>query len=524
MAREAFRSAAIAFYEKAESANCLDVVKDLTQIPPWHVEDNEMVQESMEKEPTYLPRHWVVKLAILVGAWQRISIADMKDNSIAGAFLEHRGNANLNDMILQAQEADRLAVSKTLPALVADVYLAKQDFGKATRLYIVANDMDSASTATMGAVFEAKTGQGDIVAVIESWKGHIHEARKSVKELLLLFEDPTKFTKNAQQIVQTFGKVIVRQAISYSRADVLLLHTFDSNVFADDVQNALVERFRQKPIEIIRWYANHGDRMHATEFATSNLSQWTNEELMGIIMGEFEMRPDSLNDEVEKRGIFLDAAKVCLQGSSLELSRAEHFSNKALTSIDATTTNKNSLLAMWTPLLSNPNVRNKLTKQKQSQTKISMIYLLLNLFDDPGSTGRHFGNRCMTLLGQAIVKEAVNAKKFSATDRFKILCLFDKDAFASEKPAETPKKKSSPTKQDPKTKPETNMGAPNFSVGERVRVVGLQTAVGKKMNGVSVGMKQPIVVYSGFLIFDHLLNCFFAPFSTAPWGDHTRQE
>ena len=56
------------------------------------------------------------------------------------------------------------------------------------------------------------------------------------------------------------------------------------------------------------------------------------------------------------------------------------------------------------------------------------------------------------------------------------------------------------------------MTTTKFSVGKRVRLVGLQTAVGKKMNGVSVGMKQPIVVYSSFLIFDHLLNCFFADF------------
>lgn len=413
----------------------------------------------------------------------------MKDKSIAGAFLGHRGNKELHDMVLQAQEADRLVVSKTLPALVADVYLARQEFAKAIRLFVAARDIDSATKATMGAVIEAKTGQGDIVAVIESWKGHTQEARKNVKELLLLFENPAKATKNARQVMQTFGPVILRQAISYASADVLLLHTFDSRVFAVDVEKVLAERFQQNPIQIVRWYANHGDRILATEFATSNLSQWTNEELLKTIMGEFDMRPDSLNDEVEKRGVFLEAARVCLQGSSLELPRAEHFSNKALTSIDATTTNKNSLLAMWMPLLSNPSVRNELKQQKQSQTKISKIYLLLNLFDDPDSTGRHFGNRCMTLLGEAIVKEAVDAKNFGVNDRYNILCLFDKDTFASEKPAQRPTKESSPTKQDPKTKPEATMGVPPFSVGQTVRVVGLQSAGGKKLNGVSIGLQ-----------------------------------
>ena len=277
-----------------------------------------------------------------------------------------------------------------------------------------------------------------------------------------------------------------------------MLHSFDSRAFEDDVKQALAERYQQNPIEIVRWYHDHNDRIHATEFAGADLSRWTTTELLQIIMGEFAMRPDGLVNEIELRGALLDGAKVCLKNSSWDLALAEELSNKALISVDATMANKEELLATWRPVLGDRRVKAEMRKQKESRAKVSKIFLLLNLFDDPETTGRDFGKACMTYLGKGLVKEALDAKgPYGAMDKYNILRQFDTKAFESEKPKEQPKpppkkQPKTPPKQEPKTKPkkddttEKQMGKPRFQTEQRVRVGGLESAAGKRLNGVSV--------------------------------------
>ena len=79
------------------------------------------------------------------------------------------------------------------------------------------------------------------------------------------------------------------------------------------------------------------------------------------------------------------------------------------------------------------------------------------MFNDPRRTGESFGKKCMSIFGEDIVRAAVSSKTYDKKDPYDVFRLYDEDAFESEK----------------------------FNVGDRVRLHSLQSATGKRLNGVS---------------------------------------
>lgn len=461
---------------------------------------NCIVEEALGKEPAHLSRKWAIKLAILVNAWHRLSVADMQDESVAEAFLGHRSDDGVKCMIREASETDRVAISKIVPALIGDYYMEIENFPIALQLYIAANDSDLASKATRNALSDAKKGKGDIVSVVKSWQlldQQPSSVKKdaTVKDLLLLFTDPAKVARSSgsrEKMMPSFGALVVRRAVEYAQADAIILHSFDQKAFAVDVERALMERFGESSIRAVRWYKEHNDKFHSMKLATTKLLRWTNPELLEVIVGELFMRPTRLEYEIERRGLLLDAVAVCLKDKSWDLAFAEKLSNKALISFDSTTANKIKLLdTWWTVSKLDDRVTAKLRQQKLSQKKISKIYLLLNLYDDPESAGINFGQHCMTKLGKIAVMDAVDllihemSKNSSnaSTLRYQILHRFDARAFESEKP-----KPEIKTKKQPETKKQPKEINPKQQLenGQRVRVDGLMSKEGKTLNGVSL--------------------------------------
>lgn len=498
LARVDFRSAVKAFFESAFYKNCLDVVCELSSLPPWEVDLNNIVEEALGKEPEHLSRKLAIKLAILVNAWHRLTVADMQDASVAEAFLEHRSDDRVKGMIREASEIDRVAISKIVPALIGDYYMEIQNFPTAIRLFIAANDSDLASKATRNALSDAQQGKGDIVSAVKSWQSLDQQPLSvkkdaTVKKLLLLFADPAKVARSSvsrEQMMPIFGALVVRRAVEYAQADATILHSFDQKAFAGDVERALMERFGESSIRVVRWYKEHNDKFHSMKLATAKLSRWTTPELLEIIVGELFMRPTGLEYEIERRGLLLDAVAVCLKDKSWDLAFAENLSNKALISFNSTTANKKELLATWwTVSKLDDRVKTKLRQQKLSPKKISKIYLLLNLYDDPESAGSNFGWHCMTKLGKIAVMDAVDFNnQYGAKLRYQILHRFDALAFESEKPIPKPEIK---TKKQPETKKQPKEINPKQKLenGQRVRVNGLMSKKGKTLNGRAGSVK-----------------------------------
>lgn len=85
------------------------------------------------------------------------------------------------------------------------------------------------------------------------------------------------------------------------------------------------------------------------------------------------------------------------------------------------------------------------------------------MFSDPQKTGRTLGKACMSSFGKDLVREAVFQKAYGEKPHYDVLRTYDESAFESEKP-----------------KPKVQ-----FEKGDRIRLHGLTSPAGRKMNGVS---------------------------------------
>jgi len=475
-ARDQFRISAQTFFEVNEFKLCLDVMKDLEGIDlKWEEVDSDILDDAVAKEPDHLPREWVVKFALIRNAWETIRLTDLQNKAFAKFLRGHKNEPWLKKLVRDCGYGDRASVALALPALVADYNLEQQQYSEALRLYLEARDGQSAIKATDMAVEEAKQHKGDLLRVVEHWKdyGGFNKAPdEKVRLLVSLFGDPGEAAKyNAVKLMHEFGPEIVRLAVkSHSDSDATVLHSFDRNVFEDDVLKALIHQFEGHPIEVVEWYHDHDDRAHAIEFAKTNLKSWSADELLHTMLVRYRFQFESLLTEITDRSLLLNAVQICLSADNFDLSLAEDLSNRYLNS--GGNAKAEDLLQTWNGVLQDNRVK---TKVRGTNSPPSKIFLLLKLFTDPVSASRQFPKPIMKIFGKELVLRAVDTKFRAAAakqQRYDVLRRFDAKAFESEKPK--------PKAEKPKPK-EAATTVPRFSTRNRVRVRGIQSK--KELNG-----------------------------------------
>ena len=362
---------------------------------------------------------------------------------------------------------ERAAVVHTLPSLVGDYCLDQQQFAEAVEFFLIGKDEASAVRGTEGAIAEAKNGSGDIVRVVQLWNhfGNYSGSNKSVVDLLVLFNSPQEAAKRGALMFQRFGHHIVRLAVQQcSISDDLLLYSFDHIIFRKEVENVLIQRHCDVPIQIVRFYMEHNDKDNALNFAEGRLESWSRDDLVSRIFGELSLRSEGVIVEIQRRGFLLEAIMSCLCPPTRDVDMAQRLSNLVLKSTkSASVEHAEELVRAWQQYPENAQVLNRQTQRKG--TASSLIALLLKLFDHPEVTGQKFGGECMQKFGQDVVQKAVSNTFRSNNQKFyKVLSYFDKKAFEAYKPSAT------------------NPVMSTFTVGDRVRTKGLSN---KLYNGVS---------------------------------------
>ena len=235
----------------------------------------------------------------------------------------------------------------------------------------------------------------------------------------------------------------------------LFQHMFSRTAFKAEILDALTKRYQGNLINVVRWFRERNDKDSAVEFVATNLHTWDDEVLLGVILKDRELRPSGLISELAKRDILVDSVRQCLSGESFDLNFAKAASDMALGSVDAVSRNVDAVLAIWNMRRNDDRVAPFL-KEETGSSSTALLYLL---FDDPAKTGRQgkLAKKCMQIFGKDIVRKAVLQKKGSDKyGAYDILCTFDANKFASDKPIE-------------------------FKVGDRIVVTGLNKA--KYLNG-----------------------------------------
>ena len=443
-AKVIFMTAAKNFFESRKFEHCLDVLSELSRIGlPWDDADNEILDAALEKLPHYLPRRETVKFALFRGAWNTISVDDLQDDSFSALFHTYRGNSNLKRIIRVCSEEERSLVEIALPNVVGDYYLDQKKYSDATRLFLRGSDQESAMQATEAAMKDAPAGHGDLSSIADHWR-QVGKAKNKLTDedaislLVLLFESPKNAAaKYAEACMKKLGPSIVRLAVDSTGSSAEDLHSFHRTAFEAEVLDALTTRYSESLVDVIHWYCERRDKEHALTFAEKNLTSWSDGELLDVIMGKWMLRPRGLLDALASRKILVEAVQLCLSAGSFDLDFAKAASNKALESIKSASQKVDTLLKVWNARRDDRQVKEFLSREASS----SLTVLLWRLFDNPKAVNKKYRKKCMQVFGKDVVRKAVLAcAPYKNDSVYSVLCLFDKEAFASDKPAE-PKRK-----------------------------------------------------------------------------------
>ena len=99
-AKDSFRTAVRAFFEASNFENCLDVMsEDISNIPPWEEEDNEIFDRALQERPHYFDRRKTVQLSLVRGVWNALSVDDLMNDSTSALFKEFRSHPKLQEMV-----------------------------------------------------------------------------------------------------------------------------------------------------------------------------------------------------------------------------------------------------------------------------------------------------------------------------------------------------------------------------------------------------------------------------------------
>jgi len=92
---------------------------------------------------------------------------------------------------------------------------------------------------------------------------------------------------------------VIRSAFEYSKTPGEELHSFHHTQFEHEVDQALISKFRDNPIEAVQWYLHRNDDLHAKQLATKNIKRWSKEDLLAIARSK--LNPKGLVEEADEK-------------------------------------------------------------------------------------------------------------------------------------------------------------------------------------------------------------------------------
>ena len=315
---ESYRRSARSFFEQADYEHSLILLELVMN--SWNPEDDLMYDESIRQRPEHFPPEKTVEFALQRNKWNEIRINDLKERKLAPLFLPHRMNPELKAIVSTCSEKDRSELEHSLPLVVADYYFDSKDYFNSATLYLYQSnlsdeDLAIAESATSMLIQSPDTNDrsSSLDAVAQCWikyrgKKASETVSGDVQILLQLYENPLNVAR-PRDAFQSFGSGIIRSAFMFSKGPKEELHSFSRDHFEAEVEQALKIKFGDNLLEAVQWYIHKDDKSHADKFASQNMSNWSDKELLTIARSK--LNPRGLIAEADKKDILVSILSLC---------------------------------------------------------------------------------------------------------------------------------------------------------------------------------------------------------------------
>jgi hypothetical protein len=243
---------------------------------------------------------------------------DLKDMNSAPYFLPFRKNEELATLLMSASAQDLLEIEYSLPLLAADCYRQKGNYLSAIKLYLQSDpseqDVALAELSTNRLISSSEPSSQSLDEIAHLWiRLNGKKATELVSKnsdaflLLQLFEDPVVVAKSKRgaEATRTFDPDVILSAFKHSKTSMEELHSFGSDQFEADIDQALRNKYKGNLIEAVQWYLHRDDRAHAEQLATTNISNWSKEDLLAI--ARRKVYPDGLAEAADEKDTLVSA-------------------------------------------------------------------------------------------------------------------------------------------------------------------------------------------------------------------------
>eukprot|EP00804_Cyclotella_cryptica_P026502 CCRYP_008149-RB/>CCRYP_008149-RB protein AED:0.03 eAED:0.03 QI:2292/1/1/1/0.86/0.83/24/285/2253 len=447
--KESLRKSAHAFFEKGDYEHTLKLLASVMEMG-WNSDDDYIYEKSRVECPTFFTPDQTIRFALTRDKWDEISISDLKSVSSASLFFNHRKNVKLVEKISTCSELDLESIQWSLPLMVGDYYLEREQYLKAVKLYLESETPDfvMAEKATNCIVqFQNSPDKTHmLIQVADVWAKRNHGKKKPSSIvpkdsdtflLLHLFESPILASQShPTDSLKKFGKGVIKSAFQKSNVPMETLHNFSQSEFEMEVRYALESKYQNKLIEAVQWYHLHKDERHAVELASDYIEDWTPNEFFGIIFS-LNLPIKGIPEEASRRGINFQTELIskCMKENT-RVDLAFSVTDEALSSIDKAQVNVQHLVSEWLKHRNNATIKRKLDTKKSSDKPIRGITFLQLLFKPKECSEQlQITKLCMELFGPKVVEYVISVST-NGEARYAVLSKFDPTAFDHLRPKE----------------------------------------------------------------------------------------
>jgi tetratricopeptide (TPR) repeat protein len=248
-AKDAFRKSAKQFYEDEEYERCLDVYRDILDLPPWDERDNELLDSSLEKRPHYLSRRWMLQLAIKRNAWHVIQRGDLVDPSTSDLFKLYQMHEHIEEILSASSDEELADIANVLPIAVASHYLEKHRYREAVDLYLQNGSQDDVRRTVDAMDTDDREKQATIRVVAKHYH-RMDDMERCLDHLKRLYDLPLPWDTEDNAMVHN---ALVQCPSYLGRVDqtkLCLASDFWDMIESTDLQPALkplFAKYRERP-------------------------------------------------------------------------------------------------------------------------------------------------------------------------------------------------------------------------------------------------------------------------------------
>lgn len=260
----------------------------------------------MARRPGHLPRTQTVKLSLVRGNWENVRTDDLWNSELAGLFTVYRHNPALKKIVKGASEEDRDEILQSIPALIGDYYVDRDEFPKAIAAYLKCASTDDAILNTQKLVKEFAAGRGNIkdavLQTIRFWKESKKAPKHSVSLVLELFHSPETVAKaRFKDCMTELGRPVIILAVDQKENGRTLLYDISPSEFHVEVGEDLYLTYLDY-VKVVEWFCQRKGATWALDFVKRHRKKLSGRMMRDIVVLVQDLSP-WLYEEAYRRGV-----------------------------------------------------------------------------------------------------------------------------------------------------------------------------------------------------------------------------